>query len=438
LFCLLFGIILALPGCGPLRAEAGFESPAQLTATTRSQARPAITPHLGKLAYVQFGDIWIKDLSTGEAKRFTEVGRDSRPRWSPTGQWLAFLEDSHLWIERADGTDAHVVQGGATIGQYAWSPVEDRLAYTERGALSMETADGGRLWQLVRATGSGHGVSHLAWASDGRSIAFDRVDRTLQGIWQVAAEGSGSRAVYRNPNPVELAGWSPDGNSLLFWQATQWSASLLADGASLMAVRIGGGGRHQIAHTLLYRDFLSWSPDRRHLALIDGGNRITWDNKALAIATVRGTLHRLQVDHTPATRYASLFPAWSPDGRWIAVTRSPAVRQTGGGDVAGVAVQRRHIWLVASDGSTARQLTKGSAFRDERPLWSADGSSILFVRLGGKFAQLWLMQADGSHQRLVADGLAPGPSLGFWGYYGYVQWGQMYDWWTGSAGQTSS
>jgi Tol biopolymer transport system component len=205
-----------------------------------------------------------------------------------------------------------------------------------------------------------------------------------------------------------------------------------------MAVRIGGGGRHQIAHTLLYRDFLSWSPDRRRLALIDGGNRITWDNKALAIATVRGTLHRLQVDRSPATRYAYLFPAWSPDGRWIAVTRSPAVRQTGGGDVAGLAVQRRRIWLVASDGSTARQLTRGSTFRDERPLWSGDGSSILFVRLGGKFAQLWLMQADGSHQRLVADGLAPGPSLGFWGYYGYVQWDQMYDWWTGSAGQTSS
>jgi Tol biopolymer transport system component len=241
--------------------------------------------------------------------------------------------------------------------------------------------------------------------------------------------------VYRNPNPVELEGWSPDGTSLLFWQASQWSASLLADGASLRAIRIGSRGSYAIGQTLLYRDFLSWSPDGKQLALIAGGSRDTWINKTLALATTRGALHRLQVDHTSTSRYAYLYPAWSRDGRWIAVTRGPAVQHSASGDVSGLAVERRRIWLVAADGSTARQLTSQAAYRDERPEWSGDGSAILFVRLGGKFAQLWLMQANGSHQHLVADSLAPGPSLGFWGYYGYVQWDQMYDWWTGRAQQ---
>jgi Tol biopolymer transport system component len=115
------------------------------------------------------------------------------------------------------------------------------------------------------------------------------------------------------------------------------------------------------------------------------------------------------------------------------VTRSPAARQTSSGDVAGLAVERRRIWLVAANGSTAVGLTTQASYRDERPEWSADGSAILFVRLGGKFAQLWLMQADGSHQHLVADNLVPAPYQGWWGYYGYVQWDQLYDWWTGPA-----
>jgi hypothetical protein len=90
---------------------------------------------------------------------------------------------------------------------------------------------------------------------------------------------------------------------------------------------------------------------------------------------------------------------------------------------------------VAPDGSSARQLTSNSALRDERPLWSADGSAILFARLNGKFAQLWPMQADGSHQRKVVDNLLPAPSLGWWGNYGYASWAQVYDWWTGRVGQ---
>jgi Tol biopolymer transport system component len=430
--CLLLLVLsLALPGCGPLRVEASFKTPLQLTATALDQTHSTSSTGLGKLAYVQFGDIWIKDLSTGKERQLTQVGQDSEPRWSPSGQWLAFREDSHLWIERADGTDAHVVQGGATIGSFTWSPVEDRLAYTERGGLSVESADGGRLWQLVLPSGTAHGVRDFAWSPDGRWLAFDRMDRRRQGLWRVREEGASPQAVYRTGSTLELEGWSPDGASLLFWQVRKPSVSSMADGAPLLAVQVGNHRRHRLGQTLLYDDFLSWAPDGKQLALIQGGNRDTWNIKTLALATARGDLHPLQVDHSSASHDAFLYPAWSPNGRSIAVTRSPATRQTASGDVAGLAVQRRRIWLVAANGSTALQLTARARYRDERPEWSADGSAILFVRLGGKFAQLWLMQADGSHQRLVADNLAPGPSLGFWGYYGYVQWDQMYDWWTG-------
>jgi hypothetical protein len=38
--------------------------------------------------------------------------------------------------------------------------------------------------------------------------------------------------------------------------------------------------------------------------------------------------------------------------------------------------------------------------------------------------EVWLMKADGSEQRKLIDGL----SGGWFGYYGFVDWGQLLDW----------
>ncbi len=81
------------------------------------------------------------------------------------------------------------------------------------------------------------------------------------------------------------------------------------------------------------------------------------------------------------------------------------------------------------DGTDKRQLTNDATYRDERPEWSADGKSILFARFKGDTAQVWLMQADGANPRLVVDELTPAPS--WFGYYGYIQWDWLYDWWKG-------
>lgn len=57
------------------------------------------------------------------------------------------------------------------------------------------------------------------------------------------------------------------------------------------------------------------------------------------------------------------FPAWSPDGKWLAYQ----FYRNGGW----------HIWISKPDGSDQRQLTFGTS--DERePRWTADGGTILF------------------------------------------------------------
>ena len=83
------------------------------------------------------------------------------------------------------------------------------------------------------------------------------------------------------------------------------------------------------------------------------------------------------------------------------------------------------------DGSVHRQLTDDPAYRDERPLWSADGSTILFPRLDEKDqASLWLASLQDDKPRRVADQLATISDST--DYFGHINWDRLFDWWRGN------
>ena len=88
-------------------------------------------------------------------------------------------------------------------------------------------------------------------------------------------------------------------------------------------------------------------------------------------------------------------PAWSPDGRMLAVTRADG------------------IWLRAADGSHARRLTRRHPQGyDGQPAWSPDGKQIVFDRgtpksaSGGLQRGLWIVGANGGRPRPLL--LSPG------------------------------
>jgi TolB protein len=80
-------------------------------------------------------------------------------------------------------------------------------------------------------------------------------------------------------------------------------------------------------------------------------------------------------------------PAWSPDGARIAF-----VRLDGGNDFFG------HIYVMDADGSHPRVLTTGGG-----PRWSPDGKKIAIHRLealeGKAVTSLWVIDVDGSNAR---------------------------------------
>ena len=88
-------------------------TPSRVTPTTLPTAQPTTVPlssqFNGEIAYVRDGDIWLLDLTTGQAKRLTNDGHSTNPAWSPDGQWLAFTSKREgnfdIYLMRADGSE---------------------------------------------------------------------------------------------------------------------------------------------------------------------------------------------------------------------------------------------------------------------------------------------------------------------------------------------
>jgi len=451
LFLLIVGAVTGA-ACGGPTPEVATPSPTSLptkvpTVTPSPSPLPTETPsptptaNLGKVAYVQGGDIWVKALPEGEPQRLTTDGRNSEPRWSPSGEWLAFRKDEQVWLMRADGDDVHPLDKRGPVNTFAWSPVEDRLAYNAgSGILRLEAinADGTNLATLVPPSPSGW-IGHIAWSPDGRWIVYEwREGLTYQGLWKVSADGKERVELYPSgPSEIGgplLVGWTSDGRFVLV-QDDMRSASLLADGSPLYALPADGGTLVQLTEAVLaYSDFVVPEPTcTGGVAVVAGGGRGAWTNKVLHVISASTG------EKTPLTSLdlAASSPAWSSDGQRIAYV---AMLDRGdellaGGEPARQGLMERCLWVIDLQGKPqAQQLTDDPAYRDERPLWAADGGHILFARLDTEDrASLWLIPAEGGDPQQVVDELTPlpGPAPGWFGYYGHVEWDGLYNWYSG-------
>lgn len=113
---------------------------------------------------------------------------------------------------------------------------------------------------------------------------------------------------------------------------------------------------------------------------VDGAPDLSVDGRKIAFHSIRGDhsnleIYAMDVDGgnplrlTSGGTLASSFPAWSPDGKQIALSRGTAPERTTRGD--------RQIWVMNSDGTGLKQLTtEGDNYR---PKWSPDGTRIVFA-----------------------------------------------------------
>jgi TolB protein len=92
-----------------------------------------------------------------------------------------------------------------------------------------------------------------------------------------------------------------------------------------------------------------------------------------------------------SSRHTENTPAFSPDGRFLLISS----------DRAGSGYYR--IYRCNADGSGPIELTKMFGFTVGSPVWSPDGSRILFDASVQGNPDIWVMNADGSQAQRLTD-----------------------------------
>ncbi|MEE2791956.1 MAG: hypothetical protein VX453_10005 [Acidobacteriota bacterium] len=413
----------------------------------------------GKWEHVQAASVYVINADgTGLRKLTTNPDMMAgSPKWSADGTKLVFYEllvrdtfrahfgGSSSSIVSVDVTtgerNVHIAGGGLNVSPQFLAP--GRVAYLIKtrgsGTLAFTSGDDSSPGDLANPSWSRdgtRGVYHagqmetmhhysntlgrplsgtvaepgfeLVFASgwpavspDGRTLVVSERtpsdDRMALVMWDT--DGNNPRRVYQDDVTVMGLEWSRDGRWLsfgaggFFLSRTSEPAKIMimqADGSEVRAVTSGPGNA----------GFPSWSPDGREIVY-----RYWSENErgeGLRIVNVATGRSRVLT-----TEYDTL-PVWSPSGEVIMFTRyAPDDR---------FLYDEFDIYSIRPDGSGLKRLTDAEG-NDAHSLWSPDGNQILWSssRFGYKdesplvvnqpqpYAELFIMNADGSKQRPLTD-----------------------------------
>lgn len=184
--------------------------------------------------------------------------------------------------------------------------------------------------------------------------------------------------------------WSPDGQRVAFTRSGAASPGGAAgkDDCSIFTVSALGGSERRIAPCgdPDYRR-MAWSPDGRWLALTVRDPKTS--QREIELLSPE-TLERRPLTHPPAGILGDTSPAFSPDGRELAFSRNTT-------DSVG------DVYRVPLGGGDSVRLTFDD--RDTMGLeWSGDGGSIVFSSSRAGIYSLWRVPARGGEPTWVAGG----------------------------------
>lgn len=355
------------------------------------QQYPAFSPDSRMLAYAVedpsngLSALYIQDIQSNTPIKLTSKERyESRPVWSPDGRRLAFVvrdhdhtvhvlvRPAHQDLETEIYTRPAAGPQLCDVPRLSWSPRGDEIITTAPPTVADMAANPHQSHGcgIVAVNVATHAVRHITYSPtgtdgdlepaispDGQTIAFLRyITYDAQVLYLVAIDGGNERRVSSLRDKINGLAWMPDGKGLLIC-ARQGAAQLY-----ILRLDHQSGQTFSLQAGAAPVGFAAISPDGRHIAYTEYHQQ----NK----------LFRLKDGHLQYLFDDGLlrqYQAFSPDGARIAYSSD----RTG----------QDQLWVSDHEGRGEFLVISNAGMNMMRPVWSADGNSLVFeCRQGGPSA----------------------------------------------------
>ena len=324
-------------------------------------------------------ELYTKNLATGKVARVTEYeGMDIWPMYSGDGKTLYYVSDRftpgvHNLVSSpaSGGTPRSLTK--FTEGAVRWPSISrggESIVFERDGDLYVTAVSGGQPSkvrvvapsddkenQVTRLTLAG-GATEVEVSPDGKTLAL-----VVRGeIWTIPADKGGDAArLTDNPANDYDVFWSPDGSKLAFVSDRNGQFDIFTLDVKSKALKT-------ISAHADDENTPKWSPDGKSLAFLRSGK-----TGGLYVADADGAGEPRRAAESLGNNlfgpgmYASGISSfnWSPDGKWLAFSRTD-VRHT------------EDLWLVPASGGQPRNLTYYPG-RNNSPEWTSDGKYITFL-----------------------------------------------------------
>ena len=328
--------------------------------------------------------IWIVDVGTGVPRVVTNAMNGADPCFAPDDRSLYWggttaTGNGRLFRQPIDaegiavGASEVVAPLDSNIVEGISLAANGTLAFAQRwqdaNLWAVDLRDGGAT-EPVRLTDESTRNTHADYSRDGRLAYLQVPVGTLPSTWIMRDDGTG-RAPLQAGTESFHPQWDVDGTRVLI-------ARNLSGGQAEFAW-VDVASRRMTSAGLARTDMRSsrLSPDGRELAF----HRIEADGKTSVWVGGFDGARRLVATDPEAVSY----PAWSPDGQWIAVEIKRG--------------EMTHVGVVARAGGAVQQLTsaRGQSWPHS---WSPDNDRIVFA---GERDGIWNLYTVSKSSRAVTQ-----------------------------------
>ena len=304
------------------------------------------------------GPLWGLPILGGSPRRLGDLTAMDAS-WSPDGKMLAYTDANNLFVANAAGSESHsVVSMGVSFRLFApvWSPDGSHLRFHSTENLDFTT---NRLWEVSIDGSNRHRLlPDMAiepgpqccgsWTPDGKYFVF----RDGTQIWALPRKRS---FLQSEPRPVQLT------SSPLFmssWVLGKDGKKLFVVGQSFrgeLMRYVSKSGQFERFLGGISAEFSAFSKDGQWVTYVLFPEGTLWRSK------VDGS-ERLQLTYPPGY---PMMPRWSPDGKTIVYFETSPSKPS-------------RIYEVSAEGGTPRELMPDIPGPQQDPIWSADGTKIMF------------------------------------------------------------